>query len=85
MVATCVDAHAKLFPGVPLAGWDLCVVDGEPTKCLLEVNLMCNFFKGSFDKPKYFQFLEDYFLYCEQQAPATLPPETKGAASAKAD
>jgi len=80
MIATCVDAHKALFPGVPVAGWDLCVVDGEPMYCLLEVNLMCNFFKGSFDKPKYFQFIEDYFLYCEKQ-------ESQGSAAAtnKAD
>jgi hypothetical protein len=65
MVSTCVEAHRSLFPGVPLAGWDLCVVDGEPRMCLLEVNLMCNFFKGSFDKPKYLSFVEDYFTFCE--------------------
>lgn len=33
--------------------------------CLLEVNLMCNFFKGSFDKEKYFTFMEEYFSYLE--------------------
>ena len=26
---------------------------------------MCNFFKGSFDKPKYFEFMEDYFIFLE--------------------
>jgi len=65
MMATCVEAHRTLFPGVPIAGWDLCVVDGEPRMCLLEVNLMCNFFKGSFDKDRYFGFVEDYFTFCE--------------------
>lgn len=65
MIETCVEAHRTLFPGVPIAGWDLAVVDGEPHMCLLEVNLMCNFFKGSFDKDKYFRFVEDYFLFCE--------------------
>ena len=30
-----------------------------------QVNLMCNFFKGSFDKPKYFEFMEDYFIFLE--------------------
>ena len=83
MVATCVDAHAKLFPGVPVAGWDLCVVDGEPMNCLLEVNLMCNFFKGSFDKPKYFKFIEDYLLYCETEE--MTPPENKSPAASKAE
>uniref|UniRef100_A0A6U0YKX4 Alpha-L-glutamate ligase-related protein ATP-grasp domain-containing protein n=1 Tax=Rhizochromulina marina TaxID=1034831 RepID=A0A6U0YKX4_9STRA len=61
MIQTCVDAHKTLFPDVPIAGWDLCVVQGEPRLCLLEANLMCNFFKGTFDKDKYFSFAEDYF------------------------
>ena len=65
MIQTCVTSHEKLFPGVPIAGWDLCVIDGEPRMCLLEVNLMCNFFKGSFDHAKYFQFIEDYFMFLE--------------------
>lgn len=65
MINTCVNAHEKLFPGVPIAGWDLCVIEGEPRMCLLEVNLMCNFFKGSFDKEKYFLFMEDYFKFLE--------------------
>lgn len=65
IIKVCVDAHRSLFPGVPVAGWDLCVVKGEPRMCLLEVNLMCNFFKGSFDKEKYFKFMEDYFLFLD--------------------
>ena len=63
--ATCVRSHEKLFPGVPIAGWDLCVIKGKPRICLLEVNLMCNFFKGTFDKDKYFRFIEDYFMFLE--------------------
>ena len=66
MVKVCVDAHRALFPGVPIAGWDLCVTKSEPRMCLLEVNLMCNFFKGSFDKKKYFTFIEDYFEFLEK-------------------
>lgn len=27
--------------------------------CLLEVNLSCNFFRGSFDRKEYLNFLED--------------------------
>lgn len=65
MIETCVEAHRKLFPGVPIAGWDLAIVDGEPRMCLLEANLMCNFFKGSFDKERYFEFLEDYLIFTE--------------------
>jgi hypothetical protein len=43
-------AHAKLCPHVPLAGWDV-VASTHPERplCLLEVNLSCNFFRGSFD------------------------------------
>jgi hypothetical protein len=29
---------------------------------LLEANLSCNFFRGSFDKEAYFSFVDDYFL-----------------------
>jgi hypothetical protein len=44
-------AHAKLCPRVLLCGWDV-VLSNHPTvpMCLLEVNLSCNFFRGSFDK-----------------------------------
>lgn len=45
------NAHAKLCPRVPFCGWDV-VLSNHPTVpiCLLEVNLSCNFFRGSFDK-----------------------------------
>lgn len=65
MVEVCVEAHRTLFPGVPIAGWDLAVahvVDGKPRMCLLEVNLMCNFFKGAFDKDKYIRPFESPLL-----------------------
>ena len=56
------DAHTKLLPRVPMAGWDV-VLSKEHGACLLEVNLSCNFFRGSFDEAKYVDFIADYFTY----------------------
>ena len=52
-------AHFKLCPRVPMAGWDvvLCKHETRPI-CLLEVNLSCNFFRGSFDVPHYLDFCD---------------------------
>jgi hypothetical protein len=52
-------AHFKLCPRVPMAGWDvvLCKHESRPI-CLLEVNLSCNFFRGSFDVPHYLDFCD---------------------------
>eukprot|EP00518_Triparma_eleuthera_P020594 CAMPEP_0197569438 /NCGR_PEP_ID=MMETSP1320-20131121/39011_1 /TAXON_ID=91990 /ORGANISM="Bolidomonas sp., Strain RCC2347" /LENGTH=422 /DNA_ID=CAMNT_0043131799 /DNA_START=175 /DNA_END=1443 /DNA_ORIENTATION=+ len=47
----CVDAHARLLPHIPMVGFDVVLTDGvEGGVCLLEVNLSCNFFRGSFDE-----------------------------------
>jgi hypothetical protein len=59
-----IQAHEKLCPEVPLAGWDLALTK-EVGPCLLEANLSCNFFKGSFDQKWYLEFIRDYFLFCE--------------------
>mmetsp|Transcript_68540 Transcript_68540/g.164613 ORF Transcript_68540/g.164613 Transcript_68540/m.164613 type:complete len:418 (-) Transcript_68540:161-1414(-) len=61
---TCIEAHEKLCPEVPLSGWDLALTK-EAGPCLLEANLSCNFFKGSFDQDWYFNFIRQYFAYCE--------------------
>jgi len=61
---TCIDAHEKLCPEVPLSGWDLALTK-EAGPCLLEANLSCNFFKGSFDQSWYFDFIREYFVFCE--------------------
>merc|ERR1711943_174669 len=53
-------AHARMMPGVPLAGWDVAMTNEG--MALLEANLSCNFFRGSFDKQAYFNFVEEYFL-----------------------
>jgi hypothetical protein len=34
---------------------------------LLEANLSCNFFRGSFDKGAYFSFVNEYFLDLTKQ------------------
>jgi hypothetical protein len=46
-------AHYQLLPDVPLVGWDVALTSRGVF--LLEVNLSCNFFRGSFDKAKYFR------------------------------
>lgn len=53
-------AHATLLPGVPLCGWDVALTR-EAGRCLLEVNLSCNFFNGTFDKQGYFELLDTFF------------------------
>ena len=54
------ESHYKLCPDVPLVGWDVVLSANEKLPvCLLEVNLSCNFFRGSFDRRVYLDFLED--------------------------
>jgi len=45
------NSHLSMCPRVPFAGWDV-VFSSDPALpvCLLEVNLSCNFFRGSFDQ-----------------------------------
>ena len=62
------DAHAALLPRVPLAGWDV-VLSRDHGPCLLEANLSCNFFRGSFDEGDYVDFIHDYFDYCDSVSP----------------
>lgn len=60
MLALVEESHLKLCPDVPLAGWDVVLsADDELPVCLLEVNLSCNFFRGSFDKKVYLDFLDE--------------------------
>jgi len=63
----CERAHLELLPDVPLAGWDVALTDHKDAPmCLLEVNLSCNFFQGTFDKPAYFRFMSEYLQYLDQ-------------------
>jgi len=62
ILALVQDSHLKLCPDVPFAGFDV-VLSADPKVpiCLLEVNLSCNFFRGSFDKKTYLDFIDDSF------------------------
>jgi hypothetical protein len=72
MLALVREAHLKMCPDVPFAGWDV-VFSADKTLpiCLLEVNLSCNFFRGSFDRKvrqQKFYFKCDLFIpdvYCQ--------------------
>ena len=62
----CERAHLELLPDVPLAGWDVALTNHKNAPiCLLEVNLSCNFFQGTFDKPGYYQFISEYMKYLD--------------------
>jgi hypothetical protein len=60
VIAFVEKAHARMMPGVPLAGWDVAMTNKG--MLLLEANLSCNFFRGSFDKQAYFNFVDEYFV-----------------------
>jgi len=59
MLSLAEDAHLKLCPKVPICGWDVALTDSDTAPiCLLEVNLSCNFFRGSFDLQTYLDFCD---------------------------
>ena len=61
------DSHLKLCPDVPLVGWDVVLsADEKLPVCLLEVNLSCNFFRGSFDRKVYLDFLEEMIVRMQE-------------------
>lgn len=67
MLSLVEESHGKLCPDVPLVGWDVvCSSDEKLPICLLEVNLSCNFFMGSFDKKVYLDFLEDMIGHMQE-------------------
>ncbi|TMW67335.1 hypothetical protein Poli38472_012451 [Pythium oligandrum] len=68
------EAHFKLMKDVPLCGWDVALTNKGVL--LLEVNISCNFFRGTFDQPWYFRFLDEYFTYLEK-LPAPNQAKTK--------
>jgi len=68
------DAHLRMMPHVPLAGWDVAMVDGDKM-ILLEANFSCNFFRGDFDQAAYFDFIEEYFLEMEKREKSVKNPE----------
>ena len=60
------DAHLRLNPHVPLCGWDVALTK-DHGMLMLEVNHSCNFFRGTFDKEWYFEFVDDYFRNVEER------------------
>lgn len=72
-------AHATLLPDVPLCGWDVAMT-AEEGRCLLEVNISCNFFNGSFDRVAYFDMMDAYLAALDARAHA--PSATSTPASA---
>lgn len=59
ILSICQEAHFKLLPDVPLAGWDVALTDKG--MCLLETNLSCNFFRGKFDQQWYYEYVDAQF------------------------
>ncbi len=59
MLEQVIDAHFKLLPDVTIVGWDVAYT--KKGICFLEVNLSCNFFRGTFDVPAYFEWVDGYF------------------------
>ena len=68
VLETAVDAHAKLCPSVPLAGWDVVLTDHQEFPiALLETNLSCNFFMAKVDLKKYMDFCEEGFRSLQEK------------------
>jgi hypothetical protein len=55
----------RLVPDVPLVGWDVALTPQGVS--LLEINISCNFFNGSYDRQGYTAFVRDYLVALEQQ------------------
>lgn len=75
IIALVEDAHRKMCPGVPMAGWDVAVT--PQGLMLLETNLSCNFFRASFDEEAYLLFVRQYFEKMEQLEEAAACAEHK--------
>merc|ERR1719375_2283809 len=59
----CIDAHQKMMPDVTMSGWDVALTTRGPL--LLEANLSCNFFRGTFNEDHYFNLVHEYFVMLE--------------------
>jgi len=70
MKRLCEDAHMKLLPDVPMAGWDVALTNKG--MLLLETNLSCNFFRGTFDEDLYFNMVHEYFCMLDGDADYTM-------------
>ncbi|GMH50059.1 hypothetical protein TrLO_g5079 [Triparma laevis f. longispina] len=70
MLNICEEAHMKALPGVPMVGWDVVLCDEDSVEggiCLLEVNLSCNFFRGIFDEPRWWRFVQEVIVEMEKR------------------
>lgn len=63
IMAFAASAHEAMIKKVPIAGWDVALT--EKGMLMLEVNLSCNFFGGSFDQDAYFAAVDKYFTHLE--------------------
>ena len=70
-----------MMPEVPIVGWDVAFTPHGIY--LLEVNLSCNFFRGSFDLPHYVDFLDKYWIELEKMEKLNLDQKTPEALSAQ--
>jgi hypothetical protein len=59
-VKICIDAHRRLVPNVPSVGWDVAVTNKHGS-VLLEANLSCNFFGGSYDRQRYLRIVDSHY------------------------
>jgi hypothetical protein len=59
-----VASHYKLMRDVPIVGWDVTFTPNGIY--LLEVNLSCNFFRGSFDMAEYIAFVDAHWSHIER-------------------
>ena len=64
-------AHSRMLPDVPLAGWDVAMT-AEHGCCLLEANLSCNFFNGSFNREAYFSWVDQLLLQLDERRRAEI-------------
>ena len=53
-----------MMADVPMVGWDVAFT--PKGVFLLEVNLSCNFFRGSFDIPRYISIVDQYWNMLEK-------------------
>lgn len=53
-----------------MVGWDVVLCDEDSVEggiCLLEVNLSCNFFRGIFDEPRWWRFVQEVIVEMEKR------------------
>lgn len=70
-----VQSHYNMLADVPMVGWDVAFCKNGIY--LLEVNLSCNFFRGTFDVPAYLSFVDDHFRDLEARSANAAKKEKK--------